>query len=110
MRSEHHRHARQADVRNESARRWSTGPVDAGARRLSGYGVVLTVQVVATWSRPTWVGCVTALRHKRSLALREYALGLEGLDRGTRGELLWRVHGCVFGDLALESKPADLRL
>ena len=32
------------------------------------------------------------LSHKRSLALREYALGLEALDRVARGEPLWRVH------------------
>ncbi|MGH3170361.1 MAG: polynucleotide kinase-phosphatase, partial [Trebonia sp.] len=47
---------------------------------------------------------------KRSLALREYALGLEGLDRVARGEPLWRVHECVFGVLALESEPVDPRL
>jgi protein phosphatase len=47
---------------------------------------------------------------KRSLALREYALGLEGLDRATGGEPLWRVHECVFGVLALESEPVDPRL
>ncbi|HVT71048.1 MAG TPA: polynucleotide kinase-phosphatase [Trebonia sp.] len=47
---------------------------------------------------------------KRSLALREYALGLEGLDRAARGEPLWRVHECVFGVLALESEPVDPRL
>jgi len=47
---------------------------------------------------------------KRSLALREYSLGLEGLDRAARGEPLWRVHECVFGVLALESEPVDPRL
>jgi protein phosphatase len=47
---------------------------------------------------------------KRSLALREYSLGLEGLDRVARGEPLWRVHECVFGVLALESEPVDPRL
>jgi protein phosphatase len=47
---------------------------------------------------------------KRSLALREYCLGLEGLDRAARGEPLWRVHECVFGVLALESEPVDPRL
>ncbi len=50
------------------------------------------------------------LGHKRSLALREYALGLEALDRLARGEPLWRVHECVFGVLALESEPVDPRL
>jgi polynucleotide kinase-phosphatase len=47
---------------------------------------------------------------KRSLALREYALGLEALDRVARGEPLWRVHECVFAVLALESEPVDPRL
>ena len=50
------------------------------------------------------------LRHKRSLALREFALGIEALDRFTRGEPLRRVHECVFGVLALESEPVDPRL
>ncbi len=50
------------------------------------------------------------LAHKRSLALREYALGLEALDRAARGEPLWRVHECVFAVLALESEPVDPRL
>lgn len=50
------------------------------------------------------------LGRKRSLALREYALGLEALDRGARGEPLWRVHEAVFGVLALESEPVDPRL
>jgi protein phosphatase len=51
-----------------------------------------------------------ALSHKRSLALREYALGLEALDRLAGGEPLWRVHECVFAVLALESEPVDPRL
>ncbi|HEY3002499.1 MAG TPA: polynucleotide kinase-phosphatase [Kribbellaceae bacterium] len=50
------------------------------------------------------------LGHKRSLALREYALGLEALDRLAAGEPLWRVHECVFAVLALESEPVDPRL
>ena len=50
------------------------------------------------------------LGHKRSLAQREYALGLEALDRSARGEPLWRVHQCVFAVLALESEPVDPRL
>jgi protein phosphatase len=50
------------------------------------------------------------LGRKRSLALREYALGLEALDRVARGEPLWRVHECVFAVLALESEPVDPRL
>jgi protein phosphatase len=50
------------------------------------------------------------LSHKRSLALREYALGLEALDRVAAAEPLWRVHECVFAVLALESEPVDPRL
>lgn len=50
------------------------------------------------------------LGHKRSLALREYALGLAALDRLADGELLWRVHEAVFAVLALESEPVDPRL
>ncbi|WP_405589006.1 polynucleotide kinase-phosphatase [Streptomyces sp. NBC_01190] len=51
-----------------------------------------------------------ALGHKRSLALREYALGIEALDRLATGEPLWRVHEAVFAVLALESEPVDPRL
>jgi protein phosphatase len=47
---------------------------------------------------------------KRSLALREFALGIEALERFARHEPLHRVHECVFGVLALESEPVDPRL
>ncbi|MFF1692934.1 polynucleotide kinase-phosphatase [Streptomyces sp. NPDC058257] len=50
------------------------------------------------------------LGHKRSLAIREYALGIEALDRLAAGEPLWRVHEAVFAVLALESEPVDPRL
>ncbi|PSB32127.1 polynucleotide kinase-phosphatase [Chlorogloea sp. CCALA 695] len=50
------------------------------------------------------------LSRKRSLALREFALGMESLERFTRKEPLRRVHECVFGVLALESEPVDPRL
>ncbi len=50
------------------------------------------------------------LAGKRSLALRELALGIEGLERFVRREPLRRVHECVFGVLALESEPVDPRL
>jgi protein phosphatase len=53
---------------------------------------------------------VRSVGRKRSLALREYSLGTEALDRVARGEPLWRVHECVFGVLALESEPVDPRL
>ena len=50
------------------------------------------------------------LGRKRGLAQREYALGLEGLQRLAHGEPLWRMHECVFAVLALESEPVDPRL
>ena len=50
------------------------------------------------------------LHTKRSLALREFALGVESLERFIRREPLRRVHECVFGVLALESEPVDPRL
>ena len=51
-----------------------------------------------------------AVGAKRSLALREFALGIEALERFVRQEPLRRVHECVFGVLALESEPVDPRL
>jgi protein phosphatase len=50
------------------------------------------------------------LSNKRSLALREFALGIEALERFVQREPLRRVHECVFGVLALESEPVDPRL
>ena len=50
------------------------------------------------------------LGRKRSLASREYALGLESVERFVTGEPLWRVHEAVFAVLALESEPVDPRL
>jgi protein phosphatase len=51
-----------------------------------------------------------AVAAKRSLAVREFALGIEALERFVRKEPLRRVHECVFGVLALESEPLDPRL
>lgn len=51
-----------------------------------------------------------SLARKRSLALREFALGVEALERFVQREPLYRVHECVFGILALESEPVDPRL
>ena len=50
------------------------------------------------------------LATKRSLALREFALGVEALERFVRHEPLRRVHEAVFGVLAMESEPVDPRL
>jgi protein phosphatase len=64
---------------------------------------------------PEYTAHLDALRRrglgrKRSLASREFALGLEALERFVRREPLRRVHECVFGVLALESEPVDPRL
>ena len=51
-----------------------------------------------------------SLSRKSRLALEEFALGMEALDRFVRREPLYRVHECVFAVLALESEPVDPRL
>jgi protein phosphatase len=51
-----------------------------------------------------------SLSAKRGLALREFALALEALERFVRREPLRRVHECVFGVLVLESESIDPRL
>ena len=51
-----------------------------------------------------------SVARKRSLALREFALGNEALERFVRQEPLRRVHECAFAVLALESEPVDPRL
>lgn len=50
------------------------------------------------------------LGRKRSLAIREFTLGLESLERFISHAPLARVHECVFGVLALETEPVDPRL
>ena len=50
------------------------------------------------------------LGRKRSLAVREFALGIEALERFVRREPLRRVHECAFAVLALESERVDPRL
>ncbi|SDZ56251.1 polynucleotide kinase-phosphatase [Evansella caseinilytica] len=47
---------------------------------------------------------------KQRLALKEFALGIEGIRRFVNRESIDRVHECVLGTLALESDPADPRL
>ena len=51
-----------------------------------------------------------SLTGKRSLALREFALGIEALQRFVAREPLRVVHERVFGVLALESEEVDPRL
>jgi protein phosphatase len=64
------------------------------------------------YTAPEHLGRLRArgLAAKRSLALREFALGVEGLERFVRREPLRRVHECCFGVLALEREPVDPRL
>ena len=50
------------------------------------------------------------LGHKRSLALREFALGMEALERFVAGEPLYRVHECVFGVPRSRGEPVGPRL
>ena len=51
-----------------------------------------------------------SLRGKQNAAVREFALGVEGLERFVRDEPLHRVHECAFAVLALETQPMDPRL
>jgi len=50
------------------------------------------------------------LGKERSLAVREFFLGHEALQRFIECEPLRRVHEVVFAILALESEPVDPRL
>ena len=50
------------------------------------------------------------LNQKRALAVREFSLGIESLERFVNRAPLRAVHECVFGILALESEPVDPRL
>lgn len=51
-----------------------------------------------------------SLNRKRRLALNEFSLGMESLERFVAHEPLYRVHECVFAVLAMESEPVDPRL
>lgn len=51
-----------------------------------------------------------SIGRKASLARREFALGIESLDRFVNRQHPSKVHECVFGVLALESEPVDPRL
>lgn len=51
-----------------------------------------------------------AVKAKRARAIREYALGVEALERLVRREPLRRVHECVAAIIALETDPSDPRL
>lgn len=47
---------------------------------------------------------------KQKMALKEFALGLEGITRYVNGEKIERVHECTLAVLAMESGPVDPRL
>lgn len=51
-----------------------------------------------------------SVKVKRDLALKEFTLGLESLERFVNKEPLRKNHECVFGVLALESEKVDPRL
>lgn len=51
-----------------------------------------------------------SLRRKQELALSEFALGMEALERFVNKEPFHRVHECVFAVLALENEAVDPRL
>ena len=51
-----------------------------------------------------------SLGRKRTLALKEFSLGMESLTRFVQNEPLYKVHECSFGVLAFESEPVDPRL
>jgi protein phosphatase len=68
------------------------------------YGPEYTIPEHLTRLRQRGVGA------KRVLAGREFALGIEALDRFVAREPLRRIHECVFAVLALESEPIDPRL
>lgn len=68
------------------------------------YGPEYTIPENLERLRPRSLGA------KRSLAAREFALGIEALARFVRREPLRKVHEAVFGVLALESEPVDPRL
>lgn len=51
-----------------------------------------------------------SLSRKRTLALKEFSLGMESLKRFVNSEPLYKIHECAFGVLAFESEPVDPRL
>lgn len=51
-----------------------------------------------------------SLRLKRNMAMKEFAMGVEGLKHFVKRKPLREVHACAFGVLALEREPIDPRL
>lgn len=105
-----------AETRVTEARVMETRPNEAGRGTRVQPGIKVRGQeYLRIIYGPDYTESLEILRHrslgrKRSLALREHALGLEALSRLTEGEPLWRVHEAVFAILALESEPVDPRL
>ncbi|MGZ4132254.1 MAG: polynucleotide kinase-phosphatase, partial [Actinomycetota bacterium] len=93
-------------------------PVARGRRGLVPAGIkvrgpeYLRIIYGPTYTEPTNLERLRqrGLGRKRSLAGREFALGIEALERWARREPLHRIHECVFAVLALESEPVDPRL
>ena len=93
--------ARQRQVLG-AARREVPGPLDY-LRIIYGPEYTAEENLVPACDNVIWAA-------KRSLARREFALGLEALHRFVEREPLRRVHECVFAVLAMESEPVDPRL
>ena len=51
-----------------------------------------------------------SLRKKQDLALAEFSLGMEGLERFAKKDPFYRFHECAFAVLALENEEVDPRL
>ena len=85
---------------------------DRVAQALAVEGIDLAIIYGPEYTEPDYLASLRQRRlgGKRALALREFALGIEALERFVRREPLRRVHECVFGVLALESEPLDPRL
>ena len=101
-------HGRQADGlhRRRAARRRPARPEGA-----AGGSTCASSTGPSTPSRRTSTDCGSAASAASGRSpSREFALGVEALERFVREEPLRRVHECCFGVLALESEPVDPRL
>ena len=77
---------------------------------MQGHEYLRIFMVPNTILRKIWRGSKRGLSRKQSLALREFTLGVESLERFVKKEPLRRIHEAVFGVLALESEYVDPRL
>ena len=83
---------------------WSSPDSRSGGRRTCAWCTGSSTR------RPSTGSANARWERKRALAAREFALGVEALERFVRSDPLYRVHQCVFAVLALESEPIDPRL